>query len=262
MKKFRLLFVGASQFGLNCLESILGLNEVEIVGIISNKNSFTISYNKTGVNNVLFVDFEQIALNYSIPFYRMEENMKEKKLLAFIEKCEANWGLVVGWYHMIPSFLLQKFPFAGLHASLLPNYSGGAPLVWAIINGETKTGITFFLFDKGVDSGDIIGQKEVFIGQKDNIKTLYDKIEVVGIELLKENLPLIANGTVVYTKQDESKRRIFPQRKPEDGLIDWSWDAEKIKNFIRAQTKPYPGAYTIIENKKVTIWNADIEEIK
>ena len=257
----RIIFIGASKFGLRCLESILTLNSIEVVGVISNKNNFSISYNKFGVNNILFADFEQTAINNNIPFYRIKENMKEFLLLSFIEECKADFGLVVGWYHMIPSTLLQKFPFAGLHASLLPDYSGGAPLVWAIINGDKKTGITFFLFNKGVDSGDIIGQEEVTIEEKDNIKTLYDKVEILGLKLLKENLPLIASDKATYLKQDESKRRIFPQRKPEDGLINWNWDTKKINNFIRAQTKPYPGAFTIINNKKVIIWDATIEDI-
>lgn len=256
----KIVFVGASSFGYRCLEEILTLPQIEVAGIISNRQTFAISYNKSGVTNVLYKDFSTLATEKNIPFYRMEENMKEAGLSDFLAQSNPDLCIVVGWYHMVPGSLLDQYRFAGLHASLLPDYSGGAPLVWAIINGETKTGITFFFFDRGVDSGDIIGQKETEIFPEDTIKTLYDRIEVLGIDLLKDALPQMAIGQLTYQKQDESKRRVFPQRNPADGLINWTWDAKKIKNFIRAQTKPYPGAFTIIEGKKVIIWDADIIE--
>lgn len=253
-----IVFIGASSFGYRCLEHVSHIPGINISGIISNQQTFSISYNKSGVTNVLYRDFSSFANENNIPFYRMQENMKEEALVSFLENCQPDLVIVVGWYHMVPSSLLDKYRFAGLHASLLPDYCGGAPLVWAIINGETTTGITFFFFDKGVDSGDIIGQKSTPIHENDTIKTLYDRIEVLGIDLLEQCLPSMANGTATYIKQDESKRRIFPQRKPEDGLIDWTWDNQRIKNFIRAQTKPYPGAFTLIGDKKIIIWDADV----
>lgn len=254
----KILFIGSSKFGLKCLKSILLLKEIHNVGIISNKKQFTISYSKKPVTNILHADFRQFVSHNKIPYYEMKLDMKETGLKNFIAKHNPDFILVIGWYHMIPKYILSKIPCAGLHASLLPKYSGGAPLVWAMINGEKETGITFFLFDKGVDSGPIIGQKKVEITEKDTIKTLYKKIEKKGIELLVEYLPKIANKSVTYIQQDDLKRTIVPQRKPEDGLINWNWDAIRINNFIRAQTKPYPGAYTIIKNKKVIIWDADI----
>jgi methionyl-tRNA formyltransferase len=254
-----LLFIGASKFGLRCLKLLSGMEFINIIGIISNDQTFKISYNQKGVTNYLYADFSSFAQQNNIPFYRLKENMREKELADFISACAPDFCVVSGWYHKIPKEYLNMVKFAGLHASLLPDYSGGAPLVWALINGEKKTGITFFLLDEGVDSGDIIGQKEVEIEEDDNIQTLYEKIELLGLSLLTEFIPKIADGTVSYIKQDHSKRRIFPQRKPEDGLINWDWDARQIKNFIRAQTKPYPGAYTFIHGKRVTIWDAEIE---
>jgi len=255
---FNILFIGASKFGLNCLNTISELENIHISGVISNNETFSISYNKSGVKNVLYADFESFSAQNNIPFYRMKSSMQEKELYEFITLCKPNLIVVVGWYHLIPKSLLNEFKFCGLHASLLPDYSGGAPLVWAIINGETETGLTFFMFDEGVDSGDIIGQEKTEITPDDTIKTLYDKIELLGFKLLEKYLPKFADGSVVMIEQDETKRRVFPQRKPEDGLIDWTWDNKRIKDFIRAQTKPYPGAFTYIEGKKVMIWDADI----
>ena len=114
------------------------------------------------------------------------------------------------------------------------------------------------MMEDGVDNGDIIGQKIVPILFNDDIRTLYAKIEKAGQELLEENLPRIATGQCQLTPQDESKRRIMPQRGPEDGLIDWHWQALQIYNFIRAQTKPYPGAFSFLRGEKITIWEAKL----
>ncbi|MDQ6757098.1 MAG: methionyl-tRNA formyltransferase [Bacteroidota bacterium] len=256
----KIVFIGATTFGFECLLTIRQNEAIEVVGIISNEQRFSISYNKEGVNNILHKDFENYAERNNILFYRMKENMKESKLGNFLSKCNPELIVVIGWYHLIPANLLRQYTFTGIHNSLLPAYSGGAPLVWAIIMGENKTGVTFFYFDEGIDSGDIIAQEEIEINDEDTIKTLYKKAEQAARNILIKYLPLLATNSAPRIKQDENKRQIFPQRKQEDGKIDWNWNSKKIKDFIRAQTKPYPGAFTIINNKKVIIWDADIEE--
>ena len=117
--------------------------------------------------------------------------MNEKKLWDIVKDWEAEVFVVIGWYHMIPKKWMDFAPVFGMHASLLPDYSGGAPLVWAIINGEKKTGITLFKIDEGVDSGPILDQLEVDITNQDTIKTLYEKVEVAGLLLLERNLSKI-----------------------------------------------------------------------
>jgi methionyl-tRNA formyltransferase len=150
---------------------------------------------------------------------------------------------------------------AGIHASMLPKGRGNAPLVWALINGESATGITFFYFSDGVDDGDIIGQREILIIEDETIKTLLDKVETESKSLLLECIPLIAENKIKAWAQDDSAATYYPKRTPDDGLIDWNMSSKEISRFIRAQTKPYPGAFTIIENKKVIIWDATINEI-
>ena len=147
----------------------------------------------------------------------------------------------------------------GIHASLLPNYAGGAPLVWAIINGETQTGVTLFRMDSGVDDGDIIYQRKLSIDEKDTIKTMIKKSAVASKAIILKSL---LADKIKYKPQDKSKIIIYPQRSPKDGEIDWSWDSEKIENFVRAQTKPYPGAWTMIDNKKVIFWDISIKNQK
>ncbi len=183
--------------------------------------------------------------------------MRDEALIAWVRSLEPQLFVVVGWYHMVPKVLRDIAPAVGLHASLLPDYSGGAPLVWAIINGESKTGITLFKMDEGVDSGPIVGQVEESILPTDTIASLYARIEVRGLQLLEQHLPALAAGTAVLRVQDENARRIFPQRSPADGWIDWNQDATVIDRFIRAQTRPYPGAFTsLADGRRLTIWSA------
>jgi len=164
--------------------------------------------------------------------------------------------VVAGWHHMVPKSWLDYAPAFGLHASLLPDYSGGAPLVWAMINGEKETGIILFQFTDGVDNGPIIGQAKTQIREDETIATLYARIEELGLELLMQYLPELAAGKAKLESQDESKRHVFPQRGPEDGVIDWNWSARDIYNFVRAQTKPYPGAFTTWNGRQIKIWRS------
>lgn len=256
----RVVFIGSSKFGLRCLEKVIHLSGIEIVGIITNPQTFSISYRREGVRNVLYTDFRPVADQCDIPVWVMEGKMSDPNLVAEVQRWRPDFMLVVGWYHMVPRVIRNIAPAAGLHASLLPDYSGGAPLVWAIINDEKKAGITFFVLEDGVDNGPIIGQVATPIYFEDTIATLYARVEEAGLQLLEEHLPKIARGDAEYIAQDESKRRIMPQRSPEDGQIDWSWSANRIYNFTRAQTKPYPGAFTYWNQEKITIWMTTLSD--
>ncbi|MBM3336475.1 MAG: hypothetical protein FJY60_02095 [Betaproteobacteria bacterium] len=115
--------------------------------------------------------------------------------------------------------------------------------------------------DEGVDSGPIAGQKEEPIQPDDTIATLYARIEERGLELLRDSLSQIASGPLKLRKQDENKRRVAPQRSPEDGQIDWTMDAIYIDRFVRAQTKPYPGAFTTMVGKPLHIWRTRVANL-
>lgn len=258
-----IVFIGASKFGLRCLDAIVKTDSCLIKGVITAQQKFKISYNSKGVKNFLHANFSSYCDEHNFECEEMKSNMKTNSLLNKVKKWNPDAFIVCGWYHMIPKFWREEIaPAYGLHASLLPDYSGGAPLVWAMINGEKETGITLFQMDSGVDSGPILGQEKVAILPDYTIKDLYFQIEEAGIKLIKDQIPLISLGKHKLIPQDETKRRIFPQRSPEDGEIDWEWDIDKIKNFIKAQTKPYPGAFTIINNKKIILWDAEIKKIE
>ncbi|MBI9087692.1 MAG: methionyl-tRNA formyltransferase [Desulfobacterium sp.] len=227
-----------------------------MVGVVTAPQKFSISYRPEGVVNVLHADVESYCMAKHIPTYKINNGMKSDALFNQVRTWNPDIFLVAGWYHMLPKKWLELTPAYGLHASLLPDYSGGAPLVWAMINGEKQTGITLFKFNSGVDNGPILGQKRTTIYETDTIATLYVRIEKLGLELIQKNIPALTNGTAILTPQDDSQRRIFPQRGPEDGIIDWSRTAMELHNFIRAQTRPYPGAFTTWKGKRLTIWKA------
>lgn len=254
----RLVFVGSSKFSLRCLSACMEIPNLSVVGALTTQRKLTISYSPTGVENVLYADVGELASAHGVPVLTMERGMNELGLFESVVDWKPDIFLVAGWYHMIPKKWRELAPAYGLHASLLPDYSGGAPLVWAMINGESKTGITFFRMDDKVDSGPIIGQKEESINSDDTIATLYERIEERGLELLREGLLKLVNGEVQFRDQDESKRRVMPQRSPDDGLINWATDAAWINRFIRAQTKPYPGAFTILDGKPLHIWSVTV----
>lgn len=144
---------------------------------------------------------------------------------------------------------LTRYGAWGIHASLLPKYAGGAPLNWAIINGEKETGVTLFRMDDGVDDGDIISQKSFLIEFEDTINEIYQKATIASKEILNEVLLNIDN--IKFKPQDKRKIEIYPQRKPDDGEIDLSKTSIEIYNFIRAQSSPYPGAFIkTVDGKK------------
>lgn len=250
----RIVFIGASGFGLRCLEVVTRMPECEVVGVITAPREFRISYRPQGVTNVLHADFAAFAASCGLPCLTMTGKMTDPEVIGQAKQWRPDLFVVVGWYHMVPAALRAIAPAVGMHASLLPDYSGGAPLVWAMINGEARTGITLFEMRAGVDDGPVLGQAEELILESDTIATLYARIEERGIELIGAALPRLARGEAVPVPQDPTRRRVFPQRSPEDGLIDWTWPARRLYDFVRAQTRPYPGAFTHFRGEKLTLW--------
>lgn len=142
-----------------------------------------------------------------------------------------------------------------VHGSLLPKYRGRTPHVWAIINNENKTGITAHLIDSGCDTGDVLEQIEVEISCEDTGASILNKFNELYLPLIKSVLNKIDNNKIIPKPQDHSKATYFGKRTPEDGQIDWSWQKERILNWVRAQAYPYPGAFTFVNGKKLTIDN-------
>jgi methionyl-tRNA formyltransferase len=257
----RIVFIGASALGYTCCEAIINAG-YSIVGVLTLGKEFSIKYKnqtqRSHVKNYLYKDFNDFTIRNNVPVVTATEPVNES--YQVVEKWKPDLIVVIGWYYFIPQSIMKLPPkgVIGIHASLLPKYRGNAPLVWAMINGETETGVSLFYIEKGVDEGDIIGQKSFTISEQDYIADVLQKASDASVELLRENLPLISADKADRLSQDHTLATIFPKRSPEDGLINWEWETKKIKDFIRAQSKPYPGAFTIINNKKLIIWQAEI----
>jgi methionyl-tRNA formyltransferase len=144
-----------------------------------------------------------------------------------------------------------------LHGSLLPAYRGRCPVNWAIVNGETRTGVTLHHMIERPDAGDIVAQTEIAVDYEDTAYTLYSKIQSASKRLLDTTLPLIKNGRAPRREQDLKSGSYFGKRTPDDGKIDWSRPAPALYNLVRAVTAPYPGAFTFLpDGRKLFIWKA------
>ncbi len=160
--------------------------------------------------------------------------------------------------NMLSEEILSLAPQGGfnLHGSLLPRYRGRAPVNWALLNGETETGVTLHKMVKRPDAGDIVGQRKVAIASDDTALKLHAKVREAAKELLTDLLPEMKAGKITLTPQDEAQASYFGRRTAADGEIHWHKSATEINNLIRAVTEPYPGAFTFLGQRKLTVWRA------
>lgn len=145
------------------------------------------------------------------------------------------------------------------HGSLLPKYRGRTPHVWAIINGETVAGVTAHLMEREMDAGSVVAQHPVNIGADMTGAELLDRYTQIYPVLINRILNDIVHDKVELNRQDNSKATYFPKRSPEDGTIDWSWSKERVRNWIRAQAPPYPGAFGYLAGEQILFSRADID---
>ena len=253
----KIVFLGSTKFSEDLLNSLIN-NNFEISAIFTIPQEFTVRGDEK-IKNSNYADLKTIADTKSIPLYYVDENKKLGTYEDIIKKISPDIILVLGWYYILPKKIreIPKYGACGIHASLLPKYAGWAPLVWAIINGEKETGVTFFQFDDSVDGGDIIAQESFNIEIKDTIKEVYEKATQKSLNILINVLPDIEN--VKFIKQDKTKLEIWDKRTPSDGEIDFTKSSKEIYDFIRAQSSPYPGAYfNTKDGRKIIIEKARV----
>ena len=256
----RIVFMGASKLGWDCCRTLFEAGQ-RVVGIFTIPREFRISWSPSPVSNVQFKGFEDLAAAHRVPLVHVTRKMSDPEYAGALGAMRPDLIVVVGWYYMLPRSLRSIAPLGavGVHASLLPKYRGGAPLVWAVINGEKRTGVSLFHFADGVDDGDLIAQSAFEIAREDDIAAVLDKASRASLALVREYVPLLGGGGAPRFPQDHSRATSVPQRRPEDGLIDWrTKSAEQVYDWVRAQTRPYPGAFTFFGGEKVTIWRAGL----
>jgi methionyl-tRNA formyltransferase len=166
---------------------------------------------------------------------------------------------VIGWSQLVRGDLLAlaRGGVFGMHPTLLPRHRGRAPIPWAILCGLAKTGVTLFeIVDPTADSGPIVGQVEVAVEPDETAATLFDKLARAHVDLIREYVPQLAAGSAPRTEQDPTRASSWPKRTPADGIIDWDTRAPYLYDWVRAQTRPYPGAFTFLGDEKVVVWRA------
>ena len=175
-------------------------------------------------------------------------NPRNERALRFFDTYEIDIILSVNYLFLIERSLFSKAELAvNIHGSLLPKYRGRTPHVWAIINNESKTGITAHLIDDGCDTGDIVKQKEVSINNNDTGADILEKFNQLYVPIVDEILTDFERGSIMLLAQNNENATFFGKRTPDDGKINWDWQKERIRNWVRAQAYPYPGAFTYSE---------------
>lgn len=182
-------------------------------------------------------------------------NPRDGRSQDFIKGKQIDVLISVNYLFIIEKDLIRlpsKIAF-NIHGSLLPKYRGRTPHVWAIINNEVETGITAHLIDDGCDTGDIIEQIKIPIGKWDTGADILKKYSENYIPLIERVMSKIEGGELNLSPQDDTKATTFGKRTPEDGRINWSWQKERIRNWVRAQAHPYPGAFSFLDSNKIVI---------
>ena len=182
-------------------------------------------------------------------------NPRNGRAKEFIDKNECEILISINYLFLIEQDIinLSKGLTFNIHGSLLPKYRGRTPHVWAIINGEEFTGITAHIINEGCDTGDILEQIKISIEPNDTGDNILTKYESNYLPLIEKVIDSFNQGKLKPKKQDPKKATYYGKRIPDDGLINWNWQKERIYNWIRAQAHPYPGAFTFLHGKKITI---------
>jgi len=251
MEKLRIVFMGTPEFAVGILDTILH-NNYEVVGVITAADKPAGRGQKIKYSAV-----KEYALAHNLHLLQ-PTNLKDESFLADLKALNANLQIVVA-FRMLPE-VVWKMPSLGtfnLHASLLPNYRGAAPINWAIINGETKTGVTTFFIDDKIDTGAMILNAETAVGANESAGELHDRLMELGSETVIQTLALLENGKATTTLQEDNDEiKTAYKLNKENCKIDWNKSALDIHNLIRGLS-PYPAAWSFISDKGEE-WNVKI----
>lgn len=241
-----------NNIGCEGIKALLG-NGFEIQAVFTHKDDPN--------ENIWFQSVAELASEKGIPLYA-PANINHPLWVAKIKKMNPDFIFSFYYRDMVGKDILG-IPAKGcinLHGSLLPKYRGRCPLNWAVINGEKETGVTLHYMTEKPDNGDILAQEKFAIGANDTAKDVHMNATRAAAKLLKAALPKLRKGTLKAVKQDEKKATYFGGRKPEDGAIDWGKTASEVRNLVRAVTRPYPGAFSFLGEKKYIFW--DVSEAR
>ena len=246
----RLIFCGTPQFAVPTLDSLIAAG-------------FPVSLVLTNPDEPRGRGYElqsspvkEFAMKAGLRVFQ-PARLKEPSVQAEVSAVQPDAIVVVAYGHIIPPRMidLPRLGCINLHASLLPHYRGAAPIPWAIIRGERTTGVTVMQIDRGLDTGDILMQRETDIRDEDTTETLYERLSTMGARLMVETLRNLDRGEIHPRPQDERLASHAPMLKKEDGRIDWSLTAEEISRRVRG-LRPWPVAHTAFRGRNLRVWIA------
>ena len=246
----RAIVAGYNNMGCEGLEALIR-NGYEVVAVFT--------YTDDPEETIWFSSIAEVAARHNIPVYT-PDNINHPLWIEKIRELKPD-VLFSFYYRDILSKVILDIPASGcfnLHGSLLPKYRGRVPTNWAIINGETETGVTLHVMTSGIDDGDIVAQEKVAIAADDTAQTLSNKQVAAARKMLDVSLPAIKTGKITRKPQNNAEATYYGGRKAEDGAIDWAQSATAVHNLVRAVTRPYPGAFTYAGQRKLLIWEVEV----
>jgi methionyl-tRNA formyltransferase len=246
----RIVFMGTPEFAVPSLEALLR-SENQVVGVVTQPDR-----PKGRGQQLMPPPIKLIAERAGIPVLQPLK-IRTPEFLAALSAWKPELIAVTAFGRILHAPILQLPPrgCVNVHGSLLPKYRGAAPVQWAVINGETETGITTMLMDEGMDTGPMLLQEKLAIFPEDTAGTLAPRLAELGGRLLAETIARLKAGALTPQKQDETQATMAPLLKKEDGLMDWTMSAQALANRVRGLS-PWPGAYTFLGAERWNIWKA------
>lgn len=246
------IFVGTVEISWHCLKALLDTGvRIDAVYTMPPERADRIAG---------FRSFEDICAKHGVPLHH-ESDVNQESVANHLEALDPDIGFVIGWPRIIQPRLLNlpRNRCVGFHSSLLPKYRGSAPVNWGLIEGATEWGGTLMHLGEGVDTGDIIGFRRFPVSPDETCADVYDKVTEAAVELIREYVPRLADGSAPRVPQDEAQATIRPRRRPHDGLIQWTKPAGELHDWVRALTHPYPGAFTFLpDGRRLFVWKAEL----
>ncbi len=250
----RVVFMGTPDFAVPVLEALTE-SKHEVVAVVTQPDK-----RKGRGKEMQYTPVKTAALNHGIEVYQPAK-VKDEEFQNVLRDINADVIVVVAFGQILPPSIIHmpKYGCINVHASLLPKYRGAAPIQWAVIDGEKETGITTMQMDEGLDTGDMMLKEVVPVDEKETGGSLHDKLAACGGKIILETLQKVEDGTVTYTKQDDSKSNYAKMLDKNLGKIDFTKKAVEIERLIRG-LNPWPSAYTKLNGKTLKIWDADVLE--
>ena len=250
----KLIFMGTPDFSATVLKGLLESDQYEVLAVVTQPDRAVGRKKEIRITPV-----KEVALSYGLPIYQPEKLSGSPEMEA-IMNLGADGIVTAAFGQFLPSKLLASMNFVvNVHASLLPKHRGGAPIHYALIQGDKETGVTIMETVKEMDAGDMISRRSIPITDEDNVGTLFEKLAIVGRDLLLDTLPAYLSGDIQPEAQDPSQVTFSPNIRPEEERLDWNKTNRQLFNQIRGMN-PWPVAHTLWHGGRFKIYEAELAD--